>query len=202
MSTRRTRSAVHRRIIAASTTAAVLTAVLTGCTQDAKDTGDGAPPKPSAPASAAATASPSASVDPLAADKAEVQAAYDRYWQVLVAAYAKSDSKGTDLKKVSTADAYVQTENGLAGLRDAGQVIVGSPQHSKTSITFKEGNKLKTAVITDCIDISHWKPVDKKTGKEISLPPERLLRYITTLTAEKWPDGWMILEENFQDQTC
>lgn len=84
-------------------------------------------PKPSTPASAAATASPSTSVDPLAADKAEVQAAYDRYWQVLVAAYAKSDSKGTDLKKVSTADAYVQTENGLAGLRDAGQVIVGSP---------------------------------------------------------------------------
>lgn len=126
MSTRRTRSAVHRQILTATTTAAVLTAVLTGCTQDAKDTGDGAPPKPSAPASAA-TASPSASVDPLAADKAEVQAAYDRYWQVLVAAYAKSDSKGTDLKKVSTADAYVQTENGLAGLRDAGQVIVGSP---------------------------------------------------------------------------
>lgn len=201
MSTRRTRSAVHRRIIAASTTAAALTALLTGCTQEAKDT-DAAPPKPSTPASAATTASPSTSVDPLAADKAEVQEAYGRYWSVIAAAYAQADSKATDLKKVATGSAYARIESGLANLRNAGQITIGSPLYSGTSITFQEGAKLKTAVITGCTDVSKWKPVDKKTGEEITLPPERRVRYITTLTAEKWPTGWMILEEKIQDQAC
>ncbi|MFE9846528.1 hypothetical protein [Streptomyces goshikiensis] len=201
MSTRRTRSAVHRRILTATTTA-VLTAVLTGCAQDAKDTGDAAPQKPSTPASAAASASPSTSVDPLAADKAEVQAAYDRYWSVIATAYSQADSKGTDLKEVATGSAYARIESGLVSLRDAGQITVGSPLYSGTSITFQDGAKLKTAVITGCTDVSKWKPVDKKTGEEIALPPERRVRYITTLTAEKWPTGWMVLEEKIQDQAC
>ncbi|WP_037790214.1 MULTISPECIES: hypothetical protein [unclassified Streptomyces] len=200
MSTRRTRSAVHRQILTATTAAAALAAGLTGCTQDAKNT-DATPPKLSAPASAT-TASPSASVDPLTADKAEVQAAYDRYWSVIAAAYAQADSKGTDLKKVATGSAYARIESGLAHLRDAGQITVGSPLYSGTSITFQEGAKLKTAVITGCTDVSKWKPVNKKTGEEITLPPERRVRYITTLTAEKWPTGWMILEEKIQDQAC
>ncbi|MBT2611457.1 hypothetical protein J7I97_25160 [Streptomyces sp. ISL-87] len=198
MTTRRTRSSVHRRILAATASAAVLTVVLSGCTKEEKAT----LPPPSLSAPAAPTVSPSPSADPLAADKAEVQAASDRYWSVIAAAYSKADSKGTDLKKVATGSAYARIEGGLINLRNAGQVTVGSPQYSGTSISFKERAKLKTAVITGCTDVSKWKPVDKKTGEEIALPAERRLRYITTLTAEKWPDGWVILEEKIQDQAC
>ncbi|MER5870506.1 hypothetical protein [Streptomyces sp. NPDC002044] len=146
--------------------------------------------------------SPSPATDPLAADKSAVQAAYDRYWNALTAAYSKADSSGTELKSLSNGSAYTQTENGLANLRNAGQIVTGKPQHSGTEIIFKDGTKLKTAVITDCVDISQWKPVDKGSGKEISLPPERLLRYITTLTVEQWPNGWTVIEEKLQDQTC
>ncbi|MFI8280743.1 hypothetical protein ACIGBH_38820 [Streptomyces sp. NPDC085929] len=186
-----------RRLLAATAIAATVAAVTTGCS---KDDNKAAPPSPTM--SASPSVSSSASEDPLKADKAEVQAAYDRYWSVLTAAYAKADSQGTGLNGIATGSAYAQTEGDLASLRKAGQITVGNPQHSTTSISFKEGQKLKTAVLTDCVDISQWKPVDKKTGKEISLPPERRLRYVTTLTAEKWPNGWMFLEEKLQDQAC
>ncbi|WP_330334780.1 hypothetical protein OHS33_36890 [Streptomyces sp. NBC_00536] len=182
--------------MAATVAAIVLTG---GCTTEAKDSKNATTtPSPSASPSA----SPTPSADPLATDKADVQTAYDRYWGVLTAAYAKADSSGTDLKIVASGSAYAQTESGLANLRKAGQVITGKTQHSGTAVDFKDGQKLKTAVITDCVDVSQWKPVDKKTGQEVVLPSQRLLRYITTLTAEKWPSGWVVIEEKFQDQTC
>lgn len=183
---------------AAAVTAAVAT-LTTGCATNAKDD-KAAAPSPSASASPSASSTPSA--DPLEADKADVRTAYDRYWGVLTEAYAKADSSGTALKDVASGSAYAQTEGGLANLRKAGQVITGKAQHSGTSVDFKDGQKLKTATITDCVDVSQWKQVDKKTGQEVALPPQRLLRYITTLTAEKWPSGWVVIEEKFQDQTC
>ncbi|MFB6808868.1 hypothetical protein [Streptomyces sp. NPDC056387] len=192
------RTARGRRLLAAVTVAAALTTLTGGCTSDAKDDKAAAPSH----SATAPTASPTPSANPLEADKAEVRTAYDRYWGVLTEAYAKADSSGTALKDVASGSAYAQTESGLSNLRKAGHVITGKTQHSNTSVDFKDGQKLKTAVITDCVDVSQWKPVDKNTGQEVALPPQRLLRYITTLTAEKWPSGWVVIEEKFQDQTC
>ncbi|MFD8952810.1 hypothetical protein ACFV0B_28620 [Streptomyces xanthophaeus] len=187
-------------LTAAALTTAVAT-LLIGCTADAKDDKSAsASPSPSATVPAAPSAS--ASADPLAADKAEVHTAFGRYWDVLTEAYAKSDSTGTALKDVASGGAIAQTESGLANLRKAGHVLVGKAQHSNTAVEFKDGPMLKTAVITDCVDVSQWKVVDKKTGKEVALPPERLVRYVSTLTAEKWPTGWVVIEEKFQGQAC
>ncbi|MEU9148081.1 hypothetical protein [Streptomyces sp. NPDC048349] len=188
----------HHRLLAAATITAL--AVLTvGCTTDAEDEKNALP---TASASPSPSVAPTPSADPLEADRAEVRAAYDRYWGVLTDAYAKSDSTGTALKDVASGSAYAQNEKDLASLRQAGQVITGKVQHSNTAVDFKDGQKLKTAVITDCMDITQWKSVDQKTGKEVALPKERLLRYITTLTAEKWPSGWVVIEEKIQDQAC
>ncbi|MGW6859190.1 hypothetical protein [Streptomyces xanthophaeus] len=186
-------------LTAAALTTAVAT-LLVGCTSHAKDD-KSASPSPST-STTPLSAAPSPSADPLAADKAEVHTAFGRYWDVLTEAYAKSDSTGTALKDVASGGAYAETESGLASLRKAGQVMVGKTQHSNTAVEFKDGPKLKTAVITDCVDVSQWKVVDKKTGKEVALPPERLVRYVSTLTVEKWPTGWVVIEEKFQGQAC
>ncbi|MFF3864025.1 hypothetical protein [Streptomyces sp. NPDC002209] len=183
---------------AAAVTAAVAT-LTTGCATDAKDD-KAAAPSPSASASPSASSTPSA--DPLEADKTDVRTAYDRYWGVLTEAYAKADSSGTALKDVASGSAYAQNESDLASLRKADQIITGRAQHSNTVVELKDGQKLKTASITDCVDVTQWKPVDKTTGKEVALPPQRLLRYLTTLTAEKWPSGWVVIEEKIQDQAC
>ncbi|MFF1560961.1 hypothetical protein [Streptomyces sp. NPDC058279] len=189
----------RRRLLAAVAVTGTVAVLTAGCSKDASDN-KAAPPSPSAATATSLSSSPS--VSPADADKAEVQTAYDRYWQVLTEAYAKADSAGTALKEVASGSAYAQTETGLAGLRSAGQVVTGEAKHSGTSVNFKDGPQLKTAVITDCVDITQWKPVDKVTGKEVSLPPKRLLRYTTTLTAEKWPNGWVVIEEKIPGQAC
>ncbi|MFJ5811700.1 hypothetical protein [Streptomyces sp. NPDC093093] len=192
----------HRRLLAATAAAAIAATLTAGCTKDSEDgKASSSPTSTSTPATTPSSAA-SASADPLQADKTEVQAAYDRYWSVLTAAYAKSDSAGTDLKQVASGSAYAQTEQGLTSLRSAGQVITGEAKHSGTEVSFKDGPKLKTALVNDCVDISQWKPVDKKTGAEIPLSKTRLLRYKTTLTAEKWPAGWVFIEEKIQGQSC
>ncbi|MEV6574857.1 hypothetical protein [Streptomyces sp. NPDC051577] len=192
----------HRRLLAATATAAIVATLTVGCTKGSEDGKAASSPTSTSTTSTAPSAPASASTDPLQADKAEVQAAYDRYWSVLTAAYAKSDSTGTDLKQVASGSAYAQTEQGLTSLRSAGQVITGEAKHSGTGVSFKDGPKLRTALVTDCVDVSQWKPVDKKTGAEIPLSKTRLLRYKTTLTAEKWPTGWVFIEEKIQGQSC
>ncbi|MFJ6722523.1 hypothetical protein [Streptomyces sp. NPDC091259] len=189
----------RRRLLAATAVTATVAALTAGCIKDGNDN-KAAPPSPSPVTSPSLSSSPS--VSPADADKAEVQTAYDRYWRVLTEAYAKADASGTALKEVASGSAYAQTESGLAGLRNSGQVVTGEAKHSGTSVSFKDGQQLKTAIITDCVDITQWKPVDKKTGKEVPLSPKRLLRYTTTLTAEKWPNGWVVIEEKIPGQAC
>ncbi|MFD5422229.1 hypothetical protein ACFWJT_29975 [Streptomyces sp. NPDC127069] len=192
----------NRRLLAAAAAAATVAALTAGCTSGSKNDKNAATGPSVSPSATTAAASPSTPVDPEAADKAEVQAAYTHYWDVLASAYAKSDPQGTDLSKVTTGNALVQTEQELASLRTSGYIVVGQPKHSKTAVTFKPDTKLKTAVITDCMDVSQWKPVNKDSGKPADLPTTRLQRYITTVTAEKWPSGWMVLEEKPEGQAC
>ncbi|MEU9033355.1 hypothetical protein AB0D45_00290 [Streptomyces sp. NPDC048352] len=191
----------NRRLLAAAAAAATVAALTAGCTSGSKNDKNAAGPSIS-PSATAAAASPSAPVDPEAADKAEVQAAYTHYWDVLTAAYAKPDPDDSNLAKVTTGSALVQIQQDLANLRTRGHVFSGQPQRSNSGITFKADTKLKTAVITDCLDVSHWKPVEKNGGTELPLPSTRLLRYINTVTAEKWPNGWMVLEDKQEGKAC
>ncbi|GAA3386461.1 hypothetical protein [Streptomyces racemochromogenes] len=192
----------NRRLLAAATTAAAVAALTAGCTSGSKNDKNAATVPTVSPSATAAAASPTAPADPEAADKAEVQAAYTHYWDVLSAAYTKADPDDPNLPKVSTGDALVQNQQELANFRKGGRVIAGRPQHSRTVITFKPDTKLKTAVITDCLDISQWKPVEKSSGKPVDLPNTRLLRYINTVTAEKWPNGWVVLEDKPEGKAC
>ncbi|MEW1639811.1 hypothetical protein AB0469_37840 [Streptomyces sp. NPDC093801] len=201
MTIARQHHAANRRLLTTAAAVAAVAALAAGCTSGSKNDKNAAT-SPSVSPSSAPTASPSAPADPEAADKAEVQAAYTRYWDVLATAYAKSDPQGTELNKVTTGNALVQTEQELASLRKGGYVVTGQPKHSNTVVSFKPDTKLKTAVITDCMDVSQWKPVSKDSGKPADLPTTRLQRYITTVTAEKWPSGWMVLEEKPEGQAC
>ncbi|MER6521791.1 hypothetical protein ABT246_33660 [Streptomyces sp. NPDC001553] len=141
-------------------------------------------------------------MDPQEAIKAEVRAAFDQYWTALTAAYAKADEQGSNLNKISSGSAYAQTLGDLVTMRKSNQVVTGKAAHSGTTIEFKQGTRLPTATVTACVDISQWKPVNKDTGKEVQLPPERRLRYITKLTAEKWSSGWMFIEEDVEGRAC
>ncbi|MGW5342913.1 hypothetical protein [Streptomyces sp. NPDC004050] len=187
------------RLLTAATMTAALSVLVASCTTGTKDDKAVSPSPSNSPVLSASATPPT---DPLEADKAEVRTAYDRYWGVLTKAYAKADSTGTALKDVASGSAYAQNEGDLASLREAGQVMTGKAQHSNTVVEFKDGQKLKTASITDCVDVTQWKPVEKATGNGVALPPQRLQRYVTTLTAERWPSGWVVIEEKIQGRAC
>ncbi|UQW99134.1 hypothetical protein [Streptomyces sp. RerS4] len=179
-----------------------LAVAVTGCTSGVKDD-KASPPQPStSPALSASAASPSASADPVEAEKADVKAAYSRYWGVLTQVFAQADSTGTDLKTVASGTSYAETETGLANMRRSGRVMTGQADHSKIVVELKEGTKLPTAAVTACVDVTRWNLVDKKTSQPVPLPSQRLLRYITVSTIEKWPSGWVVIEEKIQDQAC
>ncbi|MFF4647291.1 hypothetical protein [Streptomyces sp. NPDC001389] len=201
MTIARQHHAANRRLLTTAAAVATVAALTAGCTSGSKNDKNAATSPSVSPSATMPAASP-VPADPEAADKAEVQAAYTRYWDVLTAAYAKSDPDDPNLAKVATGNALVQTQQDLANFRKRGRVFSGQPQHSNSGITFKAETKLKTAVITDCLDVSQWKPVEKDSGKEVQLPSTRLLRYVNTVTAEKWPNGWMVLEDKQEGKAC
>ncbi|MET8411749.1 hypothetical protein ABZV34_27250 [Streptomyces sp. NPDC005195] len=168
---------------------------LAGCT----NAGDG-PSSPSRPAGKTAVSSPSPS--PRAVDeKAAALAAYRESWDASVVAYAKASSAGTALRKTTTARALLDIESDLTELRKAGQITTGKPAIHPADPEVTVG-KFPKATLTDCVDITAWTLVDKTSKKKVPLPSERLLRYVSTATLEKWGTKWMVTKVTAQEKAC
>ncbi|MFZ3492193.1 hypothetical protein ACODT5_02950 [Streptomyces sp. 5.8] len=172
-------------------TASATVALLAGCTSGSEKK---AAPTPSA--------SPSASADPQAAAKAEVAAVYRSYWDVQIAAFAKADVRDTGLEKYAFDQAYSKTLADVATMKVNGSVMTGKPQITPEVTAVSLDQDPKKASISDCVDVTNWKVVDPKTGKEFPLPPERLKRFVTKFEARTVGSEWKIVSVEQQDRTC
>ncbi|MES5824917.1 hypothetical protein [Streptomyces sp. RG80] len=161
---------------------------LAGCSESSA--GDDSPSESAPPSSTAPSASPSADGRSQAED--EVRAAYTALWREQVKAYAQADIKGTDLKKYATKDALAEAMGDVLIMQKAGTVTKGTPVNDITDVTVTSTGKTPTATLRDCLDISNWRTVKKKTGAVQPFPTNQPLRYVTTATAEKWGNQWMI----------
>lgn len=148
--------------------------------------------KASVPAKASASPTQSLPTDPQAAAKADVLTAYNGFWSEQVKAYAKADTKGTDLKKYATTDALGRVDIDVARMQKAGTAVHGAPVHDTKVTAVDLSAKIPNATVTDCLDISNWKTVKTKTGEVIAFPSNQPLRYQTTASAEKWGNQWLI----------
>ncbi|WP_327591500.1 hypothetical protein [Streptomyces chartreusis] len=175
--------------------------ILTGCSNDSK-TPAATPTTRSAPSSASSSPTPSPSTDPQAAEKAAALDAYSRFWAEQVKAYAKGDTKGTDFRRYAGAKALVSTETDLTDLRSKGIVTTGAPAHDAKVDTLDSARKVPSAQLTDCLDSTDWKFVYRKSGKPVAMPENRLIRYETKATAEKWGKQWRIVEVTPQQDAC
>ncbi|MEU0634265.1 hypothetical protein [Streptomyces sp. NPDC005989] len=175
-----------------------LALLLTGC--GGGDDGS----KPSAAPPAASTPAPATSAaDPDAAEKAAVLAAYSSMSAEQAKAYGKADAKGTQLEKYATLDALGQIRNDLARMKAAGTVVRGGIGHDPKVTALDTATKTPKATLTDCVDLSSYETYDTKAKKVIPLPTEQPLRYVMTVSAEKWPNGWMVTAINPQGgPTC
>ncbi|WP_411102693.1 hypothetical protein [Streptomyces sp. cmx-4-9] len=179
--------------------AAGLAALAVGC---AGSPGGGAA-APAGPGASSGAPSAAQAQDP---DHAEVLAVYDRYWSALSAAYAQADVKGTALEEVASPSVYAQKEAELARLREGGHAVTGTTGHGHTSLAFsvehREGQEVRTAQLTDCVDVSRWKAVERSTGREAPRPARPLLHYTAGVTFEKGPRGWTVVKDSLQKQEC
>lgn len=164
---------------------AVLALLLSGCGGGEEPADEG---KSKTPTTAPATSASSA--DPAAGEKSQVLRAYDGYWAELVKAYAKADTKGTDLKRYTELDALSRAQLDVGRMKDAGTVHRGKPGHKVGELTLALEKDIPAATLTDCLDISGWTPV--RDGKVLPLPDGQEPRYLTTVAAEKWDDRWLI----------
>ncbi|MET8288341.1 hypothetical protein ABZV80_24230 [Streptomyces sp. NPDC005132] len=168
---------------------------LTGCTS-----GGGSSSSPRSHAGKTATSSPAPS--PRTSDeKAAVLAAYRESWDASIVAYAKASSAGTELRKTTTARALLDIESDLTELRNAGQITTGKPAIHPADPEVTVG-KFPKATLTDCVDITAWTLVDKASKKKVPLPSERLLRYVSTATLEKWGTTWMVTKVTAHEKAC
>lgn len=166
---------------------------LAGCSADNSDT-------PSAPgsASAVATQSPSSTTD---AEDGAVIAAYTNSWDAKAKAYSQASSKGTDVNKYTTFQALADIERSLSAMRKAGQVTTGKPAINPKVVEVVDA-KIPKATVADCVDTTNWTLIDKASKKPVPLPSQRLVKYVSTATLEKWGTKWMVTELTAQDQDC
>jgi hypothetical protein len=157
--------------------------------------------KPSSTASKSAP-SPTASKDPDSAAKGEALAVYQRAWEEKVKAYAKASSKGTELQRYTSLYALRDIEQSLTSMRSANQVTRGEPALKPKVTALDSQKKIPEATVTDCVDISKWTLVDKASKKEVALPKERLLRYVSVANLEKWGNKWVVTKLTAQDRRC
>ncbi|WP_344406879.1 hypothetical protein [Streptomyces longisporus] len=193
------RSTVRFRNLGAASLVFAAALTLAGCSSSSGDSK--ASTKTSAPASSESTAT--ASTDPQAAEKQAVLNVYDAFWAEQVKAYAQGDTKGTDLKKYATKDALGGVLGDVLVMKKAGTATTGAPKHRAEVTALSASGKTPTATVQDCLDISNWKTVKKKSGQVQPFPSNQPLRYITTATAEKWGKQWLITKVTPEgDRTC
>ncbi|MET8102207.1 hypothetical protein ABZV29_38125 [Streptomyces sp. NPDC005236] len=146
-------------------------------------------------------ASPSANAE--TSGRKDVLAAYSAFWDEQVKAYNQADIKGTGLKRYATKKALGQAMADVLVMQQAGTVTKGAPTHRSEVTSLTLTGSVPKATVRDCLDISHWNTIKKKSGQVKPFPSAQPLRYITTAKAEKWGKRWLITEVTPDGkQTC
>ncbi|MFJ8142693.1 hypothetical protein [Streptomyces sp. NPDC096013] len=136
----------------------------------------------------------SARTDPQAQARADVLRAYDGFWDAQVKAYAQASIKGTDLEKYATKKALGRAMGDVLVMQKADTAATGAPTHDAKVTSLVLTGATPKATVRDCLDISNWKTVTRKTRAVRPFPSNQPLRYVTTVKAEKWGKQWMITE--------
>ncbi|MEU9072070.1 hypothetical protein AB0D60_34945 [Streptomyces sp. NPDC048306] len=174
---------------------------LTACSSSDKPNTEA---KPTAPSSPSKSPTPSKSSDPDEAVKKEVLAIYNHFRQEQAKAYAAGAIDGTEVQKYATAEALGTVQADLMSLRRAGNVGKGAPvTHAGVEdVQVNLDAKIPKATIKDCLDVSGWAVVNRKTGKTLPSPEGQLKRYVNDVTLERWGKQWLVLTDTARSTVC
>ncbi|GAA2148542.1 hypothetical protein GCM10009760_40710 [Kitasatospora kazusensis] len=119
--------------------------------------------------------------------------AYQSWWDAQTDAFSRSGSDGSQLRALSTGLALSGALASLHQLHEAKLVMTGAPRNSPVVKTLNPIADPQTSVIEDCLDVTDWHQADSVT-KAPKDPPQRLTRYIATVSLRKSDGRWMIVD--------
>lgn len=132
-----------------------------------------------------------ASPNPTDLAKAEVLASYKAYWAAQVSSEAHPRLRqDPNLAKFAIAKALADAQGTILLFRNNGIEMRGRPTHSAT-VTSISLSKPPRAVIKDCLDSTHWRPVYAATGKS-ALAPGQSVRITVDATATLYQGRWVV----------
>lgn len=198
--TRPAEAAVRNRNRACSATLLLVACALlsaAGCgSGKADDPKESPTPTPS-------VAQPSKSADPTEAAKNEAVSTYKKYWKEMERLYADRHGDGAGLKLYAAAAALEGAKSDAKSMHDKGNIITGSVAVGTPTVTKADiDRRVPNATISSCLDVTGWKVVDSTTKKPVSLPQDRLTKYVVVSTIERWPEGWRVIKDEPQGKKC
>lgn len=178
-----------RRAIAVTFVVAGVTS-LVGCTSHHL-TADPTTSRTTTRAAVSPSPQPTPTPTPLDAASAAVLAAYKGYWAAKVAAWADPTKEpGPELGTYAVDTAYSDAVSSIFDFRRQGIAVMGQPVLNP-AIANVNPTGAGSATITDCVDVSDWKPVFVKTGQS-ALAPGQSPRVLTNSTAVFYGGRWVI----------
>ncbi|WP_329600204.1 hypothetical protein OIE43_44505 [Streptomyces pseudovenezuelae] len=191
-------SAVHLRKAALASITLCAALALTACSSsDGKDgAADESPSVAQSPTS-------SAPADPKVTAETEAIAAYGAYWQEMEKLYADPSGESAHLDQYAASAALKNAEADAKRAHDRGRIYTGSVALTDQTVTKVDASgRIPNATVSSCLDISKWRRVDAKTKKPVSLPANRLTKYLIVSTVEKYPGGWRVTRDEPQGKSC
>lgn len=149
-----------------------------------------------------ATSSAVPVVDPQAAEKTAVLAAYG----ALTAAETRSYANvvlDPELERYATDKALADIKATLFWYQQRGTVMKGAPVHSPKVDSLDTGGDTWRASITDCVDSSAYDKVAKAAGNPVTAPSGPR-RHVVASTAQRTKTGpWLVYTSTIErDRTC
>ncbi|MGK3943347.1 hypothetical protein ABK046_33520 [Streptomyces caeruleatus] len=171
---------------------------LAGCSSNNPD----ASPSDASSRPTAGSSAPTATVTAATVDTTVISV-YKAYWQEMEKLYADPTGKSAHLDQYAASAALKNAEADAKRAHDRGRIYTGSVALTAQTVT-KVGasGRIPNATVSSCLDISKWRRVDAKTKKPVSLPADRLTKYLIVSTVEKYPGGWRVTRDEPQGKSC
>ncbi|MFF8867906.1 secreted protein/lipoprotein [Streptomyces sp. NPDC015139] len=117
--------------------------------------------------------------------------------------YADPTGRSAHLGQYSASAALKNAEADAKRAHGRGRVYTGTVALSDQRVTKVDATgKIPNATVSSCLDVSKWQPIDAKSKKPVSLPKNRLTKYVIVSTVEKYPQGWRVTSDEPQGKSC
>ena len=182
---------------AAAGAVAVAAVTLSGC-----QNGEPRETLPTAVPGTPASGSPGADVDTQAATSSAL-AAYEGFRRSYVAASARADASGKEIRKYVADPLLSELLLDLTTKQDYGLITKGKPTWSPDVTELDTSRSPFVAKIEDCFDDSAWQTVYRASGKNAAVPT-KVHRYLVDAVVTQYDqDRWLVTQAKAnREATC